>query len=106
LEDPDEQEEVKELLAWWNRWVSVPYLQIHSLLTSESTQPNISELFDSSTPCRKAQRSGEDKGKACCAKGHYQQFLRLMDGHLRAGHVINERHNQFHPISFSNFYTM
>jgi hypothetical protein len=68
FDEPDEREEVKELLTWWNRCALI-HLPFTRSLTSLQ-QSDISELLSCSTPHRKAQRIGEDKGKTCSAEEH------------------------------------
>ena len=50
LEDPEEQDEVKELLSWWNQYV-VPLQHWNLAVDGFERQEDISLLFKHLSPC-------------------------------------------------------
>jgi hypothetical protein len=72
LEDPDESDEVIQLLEWWNRWVLTLFWY---LSYSETPQPSISQLFTNEASSHPKLRSRKNTGQTGCDQSHQRRFV-------------------------------
>lgn len=78
FEDIEEQEEVNDLLVWWNRYAFPPrFLYLPSWLFF-ALQTDFPQLFVGAASDLQEQCFGEDKGETIEAKGHQFQCSRVI----------------------------